>query len=88
MEHDEKYLAAKRQVARMKEFYLHLTIYALVMTLVFLINWSSGGPWWFIWPLFGWCIGIVAHAIGTFGFGGKLGSEWEQRKIDQIMHRK
>ena len=31
---------------------------------------STGGVWWFYWPLLGWGIGSGAHALGVFGFGG------------------
>ena len=50
-------------------FYVHLGIYATVNAFLIAIWWFTGGlnafPW-FIFPLFGWGIGIVAHAIGTF----------------------
>ncbi|MEL6131015.1 MAG: 2TM domain-containing protein [Cyanobacteria bacterium J06628_4] len=51
------------------------------MGLLFLIDLMTGGVWWFYWPLFGWGIGIVAHAVSVFG-GGWLGSEWERKKIE------
>lgn len=87
MEQEAKYLAAKRQVAKIKDFYIHLTIYLLVISMLFLINLSGGGPWWFLWVVFGWGIAIVAHAVGTFGFAGTFGSEWEKKKIDEIMKK-
>ena len=32
-------------------------------------------------PMVGWGIGVIIHGLVTFGFD----SEWEKRKIEQIM---
>ena len=44
---------------------------------------GHGYPW-FLWPLFGWGIGIVAHAL-SLAFGP--GSESERRAIDRELER-
>jgi len=50
-------------------FYIHLGIYAAVNTMLILLWWFTGGinifPW-FIFPLFGWGAGVIAHFIGVF----------------------
>lgn len=50
-------------------FYIHLGVYATVNALLILLWWFTGGisifPW-FIFPLFGWGAGVVAHFIGAF----------------------
>jgi hypothetical protein len=38
---------------------------------------------WFYWPLFGWGLGLVVHALRVFG--GTLGSNWEEKKIAELM---
>lgn len=83
---DYKYQKAKKRVKALKGFYIHLGVYLLVNSLLFLINiTTSPGLLWFYWPLLGWGIGMVMHAIYVFGFGQWLGSDWEEKKIKEIM---
>jgi fatty acid desaturase len=69
MESDERYRRAKRRVSVLKGFYIHLATYIAVMAMLLLIDFLTGGGWWFYWPLLGWGIGIVAHAFTVFGSG-------------------
>ena len=68
-------------------FYVHASAYVLVNIGLFVINVLVGGGWWFYWPLLGWGIGLTAHAVGVFGFGGggPWGREWEERKTREFM---
>jgi hypothetical protein len=61
---------------RMMSFYMHFAIYAAVIALVFTINLMTNGlsfPW-FLFVLFGWGIGIVAHFMAV---GIMRGDEYE-----------
>ena len=88
MSEEDRYQEAKKRVTEIKSFYSHLFIFVVVNVALFLINLAtSPGAWWFYWPLFGWGIGIAAHAFSVFGTGGRLGREWEQRKIKEIMEK-
>lgn len=87
MKNDEKYQQVKQRVRKLKGFYSHLTTYGSVMTLLFFIDLLTGGIWWFFWPLFGWGVGVSAHALSVFGRSGFLNSEWEQKKIDELMQK-
>ena len=83
---EQLYLKAKERVNELKGFYSHLFLYVLVNVVIFAINYlTSPGAWWFYWPLMGWGIGIMAHAIGVFGFFGIMGQQWEERKIEEII---
>jgi hypothetical protein len=42
---------------------------------------------WFIWPLMGWGVGVVIHALSAFGFGPGFGADWEARKIRELMEK-
>ena len=57
-----------RRIARAKmAFFIHLTVYALVNALLLSINLgTSTKHLWFKWPLMGWGVGILAHAVVTF----------------------
>ncbi len=53
----------------------------------FFINISSdSSKLWFLYPLAGWGIGIVIHALTTFPVG-IFGKEWEERKIKEYMEK-
>jgi hypothetical protein len=88
MEDQDKYDRAKKRVEEIKGFYVHLAVYVLVNAGLVIISFmTSPGEYWFRWPLLGWGIGIVVHAISVFGFGRVLGPEWEERKIREIMDK-
>jgi two-component system, LytTR family, sensor kinase len=81
---DARLARAKRRVAAIKGFYVHLFIFALVLTGLFAINAASGGSWWALWVLFGWGIGVVVHALAVFGRKPQAVAAWEERKIRQL----
>jgi hypothetical protein len=59
--------AEAKQILRRRVFLLHLSVY--VMTNIFLIViWAltSRGYPWFLFPIFGWGIGLVAHGIVAY----------------------
>jgi hypothetical protein len=85
MDEQARYERARKRVEEIKGFYTHLLIYVLVNAGLLLINLvTDRGDWWFFYPLFGWGIGIVAHAVSVFGIWGFA---WEERKIKAIMDR-
>lgn len=56
-----------KQIRKQRAFYVHLSIYAA--TNLFLIAiWAltGGGHPWFLYPLLGWGIAIVAHGASAF----------------------
>ena len=76
---------ARRRVAALKGFYIHLIVFVLVVGGLSVINLLMGRPWWVLWVLFGWGIGLLAHAIGTLGSVPRLIADWERRKLQQYM---
>jgi hypothetical protein len=40
---------------------------------------------WFIWPTFGWGIGLVFHFLGVWVFNRP--GDWERREIEKEMDR-
>ncbi len=68
----------------MKGFYIHLLVFVLVLAGLFTVNAASGGAWWVLWVLFGWGIGVGAHALAVFGRAPQAVKEWEKRKVEQI----
>ncbi len=86
MDRQQQYERARKRVQQLKGFYAHLTAYVLVNALLVVLSIASGEPWSF-WPLLGWGIGILAHALTVFGPGLLFGDDWEQRQIRKLMER-
>ena len=86
---ESKYLRAKERVEELKKFYRNLTSYAIVISGLAALNYYVNG-WsymWFLWAAFGWGIGILFHAIGTFNLNPFFGKGWEERKIKEYMDK-
>jgi hypothetical protein len=66
MTEDQRQLAIRRIRAK-REFRGHLAVYLAVNALLVVI-WAvtSAAFFWPIWPLFGWGIGVVAHAASVY----------------------
>ncbi len=56
-----------RQILKRRAFYLHLSIYVAVQLMLIAIWALAGGGFpWFLFPLMGWGIGVVAHGATAF----------------------
>ncbi len=80
---ENEYKRAVREVKEKRGFYQHLVVY--IMVCVFLSAMSLflwGGPFWPVFVIFGWGIGVASHAVSVF-----LGKEWERRKVDEYMEK-
>ncbi len=56
-----------RQILKRRTFYLHLAVFVAVQVMLVAI-WAlvGGGFPWFLFPLMGWAIGLVAHGASAF----------------------
>jgi 2TM domain len=89
---DYKYYMAAKRVKKIKGFYVHLLVYIVVN--IFLIGANTNefvrgnSDFWrfetFSTALF-WGIGLLAHGMSVFGRNIFFGSDWEERKIKQLM---
>jgi hypothetical protein len=72
VENQEAYQRAKKRAGEKLSFYIHLSVYIVVITLLAVINLSTSTQYiWFKWPLIGWGIGVFFHAMGVFFFQRK-----------------
>ena len=86
MENQEAYQRAKRRVEEKIGFFIHLAVYILVNCLLIVINLSTSSQYlWFKWPLIGWGIGVIFHALGVFIFTG--GSIIKEHLIQKEMQK-
>jgi 2TM domain-containing protein len=72
---------ARRRVAALKGFYIHLVAFALVLLGLLLVNSATGGPWWVVWVFLGWGLGVLAHGLAVAGLGSRTIAAWEERKV-------
>lgn len=83
-ETNNSYYRAQKKVKEMKDFYGNLLSYCIVIPfLVFINYYTYWGFKWFLFPLFGWGLGVAIHGFTVFGYG----TDWEERKIRQIMDK-
>ncbi len=88
MEQNAKYERAKKRAEELKEFYHHLMVYVIVNAFLVVLNLlTSPGYYWFKWPLLGWGIGLTIHGATTFFPSAFWGSDWEERKIKELMDK-
>lgn len=88
MENEETYRRASKRVAAKIGFYIHLAVYVGVNILLIVINLLTSSQYlWFIWPLFGWGIGIFFHGMATFVFSGRKFKEIKDRMIEEEIKR-
>jgi len=56
-----------RQILKRRAFYLHAAVYVAVqVALVGIWALAGGGYPWFVFPILGWGIGLVAHGAAAF----------------------
>ncbi len=88
---DEKYIKAKKRVKEIKDFYIHLIIFLVIVAILTIINVTSfimnseEGNLWFLFPLGFWGFAVLMHGLKTFVFGRE--SSWEKRKIKEVMDK-
>ncbi len=85
---EERYYQAKKRVEEMKGFYGHLISYVVVNIGLLVLNLlTSPKHLWFFWPMLGWGIGLLFHALKVFNYSPFFNKEWEDRKIREFMEK-
>ncbi len=84
----ERFKRARRRVDEIKGFYTHLAAFVLVIAGLTVVNVATGSDWWVQWVILGWGIGVLLHALLTFGGTPKFVSRWEKRKLREYMNQR
>ena len=88
---DIKYLEAKKRVKRIKGFYIHALIYALVNVGLLIMNTSFSSEEFSsidtYWTAIFWGIGLAGHGLSVFLPNMILGKNWEEEKIRELMNK-
>ena len=82
---EEQRQLAVRRIRVKRGFRVHFAVYLGVNALLVLI-WAmtSTTYFWPVWPMFGWGIGVVAHAVSVY-----VGpSEISEAQIDRELQRR
>jgi hypothetical protein len=59
---------AERRVDARRGFWTHATVYVIVNTALVVLNLMTTRHYlWVVWPVFGWGVGLAAHAWSVFG---------------------
>ena len=82
---DKKYARAKKKVKEIKDFYVHFSIYLLMVPVFVLLNLNSTSFPWALFPIVGWGLGVSGHAMEVFNYNPILGKGWEERKLKEFM---
>lgn len=88
---ENRYIAARKEVKKIKGFYIHLAVYLVINTIFIANNTIAAGWEGFISTVssigFFWGIGVFFHWYGTFGKNLVFGKKWEQRKIKELLDK-
>ena len=77
------YEKAVKRVKELKGFYGNLISYCIVIPFLIIVNLITSPKYlWFYWPMLGWGIGVISHAMQVFA----VGKNWEEKKIQEIMN--
>jgi hypothetical protein len=72
---------AENRIEELKGYYSHLAAYVAVnlfLIAINVMNWE--GEIWFVYPLFGWGIGLFIHTMTVF----LANHDWEKRKLQEL----
>jgi sensor histidine kinase YesM len=76
---------ARKKAKEIREFYMNLVAYFVVIPMLWLINAFNVGPWWAQWATLGWGLGLTIHGLTVFADGTFFGVAWEEKKVAELM---
>ena len=82
-------ILAFNQVRKLKDFYIHLAQYVLVIAVLTVVNaLTTPNRWWVQWVIIGWGIGVFSHWLEISERFGLFGSKWEKEQVEKRLGRK
>ena len=85
--YQESLRVARKRVKEIRSFYVSASLYAVIIPLLWIINLNTSKVLWAQWATLGWGLGLVVQGLTVFAGRSFFGSEWEQKKVDEIMAR-
>jgi len=83
---DASYLRAREQVKAIKEFYVNIFLYCIIIPILIWINYQTTDFPWVVFPALGWGFGLVVTGMAAYGINPLWGKEWERRKIQELLN--
>lgn len=86
---DREEREALRHVRALRGLYGHAARFGVVIVILTVINalQGPGAPWWVLWVILGWGIGLTFHAVRVLGRDHFLGPQWEKRQVERRLGR-
>lgn len=79
---------AKKLVAERIGFFRHVAIYIVANILLFVFNIIVSPDFrWFVFPLGGWGIGLLAHFVNVFVISGERLERWRRKEIEREIEK-
>ena len=85
---DIKYFEAKKRVKRIKGFYIHALVFVLVNLFIIVLKLTkSEQDEIHVWGIGFWAFGLAIHGLSVFLPNFIFGSDWEEKKIRELMDK-
>jgi transcriptional regulator with XRE-family HTH domain len=82
-------ILAFKQVRKLKDFYIHLAQYVLVIAVLTVVNaLTTPNHWWVQWVVMGWGVGVFFHWLQISERFSLFGSKWEKEQVEKRLGRK
>jgi len=82
-------ILAFNQVRKLRDFYIHLAQYVLVIAVLTVINaLTTPNRWWVQWVIMGWGVGVFFHWLQISERFSLFGSKWEKEQVEKRLGRK
>lgn len=88
-----KYQEVVKRVKKIKGFYTHAAVYVVINIMIVILNIQDLEPGEsyfkleYFFTAFFWGLGLLTHGLSVFLPNILLGSNWEEKKIKQLMEK-
>lgn len=85
---DVAFKRARERAQALQGLYIHLLVYGVINTGLFLTNWvtrGAEGRWWFYWPLLLWGVGLAIHVMTIVA--PIFSPDWADRRAERMIGR-
>lgn len=79
---ETSYTEARARAGAKLEFFKHVLAYVIVIGGLASINLLTSSSYlWFLWPAFGWGVGLLIHAANVFVFSDQILDRMTEREL-------
>jgi hypothetical protein len=85
---DREYRRARRRVRQRLDFFRHVVTFALIVGVLALLDWATGGDWWVQWLAAIWGGILLLQFFSTFVAPTLWGRDVEERMVRRELERR